>query len=448
MSLISGENLFPMANSKYIKWLYEQLPGWVAQGIINQEQANQLRTRYGEIDDQPDYNLAFIIIGILGALLVGGGIILIVAYNWEDFSKTTRTVLSFAPLIVAQIIFGFAYFKRRNSIAWAEGASTFLMLMLAASIALVSQTYHIWGEPETFLWSWLVLSIPLIYLSNSSLVTIIYLIGIASWTMQVNGSDSVWYWLLLAAAVPHLILNMRTHSEFIRRNILGWALVLTFIFGWFGTIEASIPEFGLVGTALTFSMFYLLGDSIKIGGKIFITRPFRAFAVSGSFVLLLFLTYEADFQAFDWAKLFNGSFYLPWAGHVNFIILIFFSICFLWLLSRKILTQSWSERFATFLPLFTLLILIISRQSSDFQAMVMANIYLLAWGILYLVEGIQARHMGLINLGMLFILVLATARFFDTEWDFIVKGIAFIVLGLGFLAANWLLSKRIKLKSS
>ncbi|MDX1939375.1 MAG: DUF2157 domain-containing protein [Saprospiraceae bacterium] len=435
-----------MVNKKYIKWLYEQLPEWLEQGLIGPDQAEKLRTHYGETDDKPDYNIAFIVAGILGALLIGGGIVLIVAYNWEDFSKTTRTILSFAPLIVAQIIFGYAYFQKRDSIAWAESTSAFLMLMVAASIALVSQTYHIWGDAESFLFIWLALSIPLMYLLNSSLVTIIYLIGIASWTMQIYDGESVWYWALLAAALPHLFLNLRKQNEPIRRNLLGWGLVLSFIFGWFGTIENNIAEYNFIGTALIFSLFYLLGQKLFTHSA-FIYRPFQVFAVSGAFITLLFYTYATfnfDASSFDAYAIVFGKRYEQWAGLINFTVLIIIALSFLFLFFQNFIQRKLSVHFIAFLPFFAAILLLIGRANQSGLVTVLANLFLLAWGIAYLVEGIRERKMGWVNLGMLFILVLATARFFDTDWSFVVKGVAFIILGAAFLTANWVLARRLK----
>ena len=160
-----------MAHPRYIRWLYEEIPDWMANGILTPEQSAKLQEYYGEVEERPAFNLGFLVAGTLGALLIGSGIILIFAYNWEEISYTWRIILSFAPLIIAQLFYSYAFFYRRGDLAWVEGASAFLMLMIAASIALVSQTFHIWGEPETFLWSWLLLSVPLIYLMNSSMVT-------------------------------------------------------------------------------------------------------------------------------------------------------------------------------------------------------------------------------------------------------------------------------------
>jgi hypothetical protein len=43
---------------------------------------------------------------------------------------------------------------------------------------------------------------------------------------------------------------------------------------------------------------------------------------------------------------------------------------------------------------------------------------------------------------MVVIAVLATARFFDTDLEFVVRGIAFILIGLGFLVTNLIVFKR------
>jgi hypothetical protein len=43
---------------------------------------------------------------------------------------------------------------------------------------------------------------------------------------------------------------------------------------------------------------------------------------------------------------------------------------------------------------------------------------------------------------MLVIAALALARFFDSDFEFVVRGIAFIVIGVGFLVTNLIVFKR------
>lgn len=439
-----------MAHPRYVRWLYEQLPELLVKGIIMPEQAEQLREHYGAVEERPAFNIGFLVASLLGALLVGSGILLIFAYNWEDLSKVWRTVLSFTPLVIAQIFFGYAFFYQRRFITWTEGTSTFLMLMLAACIALISQTYHIWGLPETFLWTWMVLSIPLLYLLNSSLVTIIYLVGITSWTMQVRGFESVWYWMLLAAAVPHFVYNWRKRTQLLRRDALGWALVLTSIFGWFGTIENRLAEYSLVGTMQILSIFYLLGIWLFPNrGASFMSRPLQTYAVAGSYVFLLILTYDfITVPDFDINAVLSGHSYAAWAGVVNFIILLLMIGGYVLLLVKVFPSLKPVDYFVSFLPVFGVLVLILHRLDAEILSILLANAYLLGWGIYYLISGVRERRMVWVNIGMFFILSLATARFFDTHWSYLIKGIIFVVLGICFLTTNIILSRRLKLKSA
>ena len=42
--------------------------------------------------------------GILGAVLIGGGIILLLAHNWEQLGRPARVAVAFAPLVLSQAL--------------------------------------------------------------------------------------------------------------------------------------------------------------------------------------------------------------------------------------------------------------------------------------------------------------------------------------------------------
>jgi drug/metabolite transporter superfamily protein YnfA len=70
------------------------------------------------------------------------------------------------------------------------------------------------------------------------------------------------------------------------------------------------------------------------------------------------------------------------------------------------------------------------------------NFFGLALGIFTLLRGVRAGRIYEANLGMLIIAALAIARFFDNDFEFVVRGIAFIAIGLGFLVTNLIVFKR------
>ena len=427
-----------MSKVKYIKWLYEELPGLVSRGILPEDSAHQLRAHYGEIDDRPAYNIALILAAILGAVLIGGGIILLFAHNWDQFSRPVRTVLSFAPLVVAQVIYGYVFFKKENSTAWVEASSAFLMLMLAACIALISQTYHIQGDFEDFLLVWMLLSIPLLYLMNATLPALFYLIGISSWALNVPRGEVHWYWLLLLAVVPHLLRNMYLQKNEIRARLLGWTLALTFIPPIIRIFDQEYPLIMFMTVSTLVALFYLFGERIFSEKENLVYKPFQFVAVAVAFIMLMFLGY-------DWpAENFRSDNFSLWGSRINIAVLVLSVLGYLWLLYAD-----WKEgrRINYFVMLFPVVIFIgelIAKGGETTIAIVLANVYLFGFGIYYIKYGIEKHRLSLVNLGMFFISALIIARFFDTDWGFVVKGLVFILLGIGFLWVNLVMSKRLK----
>jgi len=75
------------------------------------------------------------------------------------------------------------------------------------------------------------------------------------------------------------------------------------------------------------------------------------------------------------------------------------------------------------------------------------NAYALALGIGTLVRGVRRERISSANAGMVVIAALVVSRFFDSDFSFLARGIAFIAVGIGFLVANFLLFKRRKVQT-
>ncbi|MEL7006007.1 MAG: DUF2157 domain-containing protein, partial [Bacteroidota bacterium] len=121
--------------------------------VIDQEVADNILAYY-QLKEVKSQNRLFIVFGILGALLVGLGIVLIIAHNWDDLSKVVKTIFAFIPIIVGQIACLYTLAKKPKDVGWREGASTFLVCAIGASISLISQIYHIEGDLASFVMKW------------------------------------------------------------------------------------------------------------------------------------------------------------------------------------------------------------------------------------------------------------------------------------------------------
>ena len=433
-----------MSKEKNIRWLYQQLPELIQKGIITAAQAEQVQKHFGELDERPAYNWAFIIASSLGAILIGGGIIMLFAYNWESFSQGLRTFLSFLPLVIAQIIYAYVFFKKKDKVAWVESNSAFLMLSLAATISLISQTYHMMGSLEEFLFVWMLLSIPLMYLMNSSLVTVFYLIGIASWAVNQSGSTSVYYWGFLLAAIPHFYNNINPRSSTARANALAWFLVTSLAFAWFAVLEMKMSAYLLLATSVGLSLFYLLGQQIFPKGKKLVAHPFMSFATGGVFIMTTILGYDWPNKWISLEEVVYGQRYETWAGLINFSVFIIIIAAYFFLVFRAIKEGKLKNYFIVFFPMMVFVGMLLVKSGWEFGAIALANLFMLALGIFYIKAGIKQHKLSLINLGMLFLTATIVARFFDADVSLVLKGVVFILLGIGFLMVNVVLSKKIK----
>ncbi len=56
----------------------------------------------------------FVLLATIGAALVAAGIVLLIAHNWDDFSRPVRSVIAFLPLIGAQALSAFVLLRGTN----------------------------------------------------------------------------------------------------------------------------------------------------------------------------------------------------------------------------------------------------------------------------------------------------------------------------------------------
>jgi uncharacterized membrane protein len=193
------------------RWLADQLPGWEREGIVTVDGARRLRERYPV---ESARGLAQMIVGAVGALLVGTGLVAVLASNWDDFPRWVRLLLAFGPLAASQ---GATWLVLRRGAAakgWQrEAAAVVQTLAAGAAMALVSQIYNLPGRWTELLFWWCLVSLPLAWALASQAVAIAYLVGIAVWTVAEAGERGpwgaaaaadvrIWFPILLAGVLP------------------------------------------------------------------------------------------------------------------------------------------------------------------------------------------------------------------------------------------------------
>ena len=74
--------------------------------------------------------------------------------------------------------------------------------------------------------------------------------------------------------------------------------------------------------------------------------------------------------------------------------------------------------------------------------MILTNVLVFILGILAIKIGAARFNFGILNYGLLIVSILITCRFFDTDMSFVIRGLLFVIVGIGFFMANYIMLKR------
>ncbi|TXN38185.1 DUF2157 domain-containing protein [Flagellimonas hymeniacidonis] len=421
--------------------ILKDLPDLIEAGIITEDTAEKIKTYYKSKGDT-SVNRLFIVFGILGAVLVGLGIILILAHNWDELSRTTKTFFAFLPLIVGQVLCGYALLKKNDSIAWKESTSAFLFFAIGASISLISQIYNIPGNLDSFILIWMLLCLPIVYIMNSSFTSLFYIIGITYYACETSywsypSKESYLYWLLLLASLPHYyqLFKKKPKSNFMTFH--NWVIPLSVLIV-LGTLTDKEEELMLLAYFSLFGFFYLIGNLDFFAKQKTRSNGYRLLGSLGMVVLLITLSFDGVWEDLRRHKyIFKEVIIAP-----EFIASILITVLAGWMFYLYQKNKS-IEDIKPLAPMFIVFAITFIIGIYFSFAVILINLYVLGIGILTIRNGARQNHLGILNFGLSIIAVLVICRFFDTDLSFVIRGMLFVLVGAGFFVANyWMLKKR------
>ncbi len=407
--------------------------------IISKETADGIQAYYLSKKTSPQKRL-FTVFGILGAILVGLGINLIIAHNWDDFSRPVKAFFAFLPLVLGQLACLYVILKKYESTAWREGSSAFLVFAVGAGISLISQIYNIPGDLSSFLLTWALLILPLIYVMNSSITSLLFIAGITWYTCETeywsySQQDAWFYWGLLLAALPHyyLLYKNKPKSNFITFH--NWMVSLSVIIS-LGMLSDNYPQLMYIAYISLFGLLFLIGNFKQFLSQKLINNAFLITGSLGTIILLLTLSFD-----WFWKKLSLDKFGLNTLIAPEFIVSIFFSGIAIVLLLRELKRVNFSGINSLTWTFLAFIMIFIIGLATEFSY-VLINLLILAIGLLHVREGAKKDHLGILNFGLLVITILTVCRFFDENISFVIRGVLFVGAGAGFFVANYLMIKR------
>ncbi len=430
---------------KEVQWLYRELPQLEAQGVLTSGTVARLQAYYGPAEAARPRWLAVVIFGVLGALLIGAGIILLLGHNWDLLTRPTRAVLSFLPLLLAQGLSGWVLIRRQQSLAWREGAAALQFLMIGAGISLVAQTYNISGDLPRFLLTWAILGLPLAYLLDAVVPALLYLWGITEWACHLRITDdcNAGYWLLALLLLPLLARWLRAGRYQVRPTLLFWFLCVSLTVAAGTTIERVLPGLWIILYSGLFALLFLAGEFWFREADGFWNRPLRHFGAGGGLVLTFLLTFEWPWKEIGWYcwhwERFHGEW---WRVMPDAVLGSMVPIAAIVLLVTTVRRRASLGLLLGIAPILAALGFSLATFEFSFVAAWIFDIYLLVTSIWLLVTGIRSGRQGQMNVGLLALMALLVARFFDCDLSFLLRGLLFIALGIAFLVANLVMLRR------
>ncbi len=414
-------------------------------GVIDEEIAGRIENYYAS-KNEGSQNRLFVVFGVLGAILVGLGIILIIAHNWDELSRSVKVFFAFLPLIVGQLFCAYSLLKKSDSAAWKESSTAFLFFAVGASISLVSQVYHIHGDLGSFLFAWMLLCFPMIYIMKSSITSLLFIAGITYYQVASNFSfdffshhhQSLNYWWMLLLVVPHyykLYKDNPTSNYLIVHN---WIIPISLTIS-LGALSKRSEEFIYIAYMSLFSVFYIVGSSEFFNHT---KRRINGYLVMGSLGTMHILLLMSFHWFWEHLNLMDNTLNDPFTSR-EFIASVLLSLlaAFLYFLSNKNKKQDFHPMKIVFV---LYIIIFVIGQSNSIIPAILINALVLLLGVFTIRLGAKSDHLGVLNYGLLTITALIVCRFFDSEMSFVVRGLLFVLVGVGFFVTNYLMLKKRK----
>jgi len=428
--------------SKQARWLGTESERWVRERIVSAEQAAQIRALYPEAKAAAPWGL--IVFCGLGAAIVGLGVILLLAYNWDEIPKLVKLGLILGATATAH---GAGY-RLRDCDDWRAGlAEVFFLLgsmLYGAGIWLVAQIYNIDEHyPNGFLY-WGLGALALAWALDSVPQGILATVALTVWGLsECLGFDRElgWTLALLAAGVAPLVWR--------KRSALLGAVALT---GAYALLLANAGSWGGGSAAFTAAMALSVGlvaaVRLRPSGEEFgrLEAVIRFFGWTGFLVCTYLLSFErladdllrwrdgagspqSQLIAYRWAPL--GLAVVLWGRLL---------MCAVRGESTRV---PWEEWLCPIGLLYCLLLGATGTTGDTLFVSLVFNLILLGVATMWMVRGCREGLLRETLLGSVLLALLVLARYFDLFDSLAARGLAFLLLG-GLLFAEGFYYRRLR----
>ena len=415
--------------------IIKQLPELVKEKVITPDTAKDIEQYYA-IKHRDNGTNPLAIFGSIGGVLIGLGIILLFAHNWDNFSRPVKTGIALLPLILFQISTGYALVKKKSQV-FKEVSGILLCFSVGASIALVAQIYNIPGDVGSYLFTWTLLCIPLVYVLQSKAIAVLSLILSTYYATETGYftyqyESSPWfYFMFIGALLPFYLNLLKVKPNHNVTNIFNWLLPLSIIIT-FGAFMDSIEQLIIILYGLLLCIIYNVG-MLPAFRRGWLLNGYSQLGALGITTLLIISSFRMVWR-FNIAPSPEKPVY-----YILALVLAVISVGLSYIAHKK------GEKLTIFNVAALIFSLIYFGYLIDYNiAFWLSNVAVLAVGVGCIQRGINTIDFKILNFGLVTIAILILCRFFDIQISFAIKGILFLALGISFFIGNYFLAKKKK----
>lgn len=372
-------------------------------------------------------NYFLLVLILLGALLIGSGVVLLFAHNWDSLSKFQRIMIAFIPVSIGAVVGVYTIVKDKDA-RWQELAAFFTATGFVVLTALISQIYHIGG---TFIQFWqltMAVSLPLVYIFRSQLLAAVYCLGIFVFYRYSSGlHHQGWYYL--AGIMPFILYYLFFVKQQGLRTV--WMRYVSFLPMLLLILTFKSYDYLHINLFATASMLYAVGllykDKEELGWK----NPWLV-------VGWILLTVLSMYYSYGW-HLWKDPFYWDENSSLSLVFWMSLFVAYIYVSGRRLTLLRLVVIMSPLLPLLWVGIAI-----DSYVMTWISSLYFALVSVASLASGVKNKGLFEVNVGMLQLILLIMIKFFAADISILTRAVVFIVIGAAFIATNIYLSRRFK----
>jgi uncharacterized membrane protein len=429
ISFMERTNMSQAVSKKFRALLLNEIAKWQAEGLIDSQTAGKLIDLYPEISGK---NNLITILLVLGAVLIGLGVLLFIGSNWEHMGKVAKVILIFVAVILSN------YWGFRNRFEPGNrpklGSALLLLgsLIYGAGIWLISQIFNLDIDPSSGLMMWSCGAAVMAFATRDVSIACLTSIVITSFALNASG-----WWSFFGGNTPTppnypLVLAMFSISVVLNYYVVSpWAMILT-ILGAGLWISTQSELTGILAYGICLFAIYLCH---RRQWQIFS----NAFLYMSIIISLFALFLETFFQ--------GNRYHDPHEMHIVITRTLEFATLFT--------VPCVAMKYREFLPelyaaAVVLLISAIAKMCPEAWGLGLANANLAFAALGLIATGVnKLKSATIVNITLVFVVLDIISRYFDTFFKMFDRSLVFVIGGfLLLIIGSYIETTRRKLLGS